>query len=186
MTLPAIQHRRVTESDRDTLLSMRKSCGWGSNRIDSYLSEPTMATYLFYCSSEDGQEQPVGMGCLVFDLPGDPAMASREKGTIAIASLFVYPESRASGVGNQVFTILERLAIEDYGAKTLAVDTRAYEIPWASEGETSYLKKWYERRGYVEFRPAERRYDQNGPPDCADSPDKSVLLYACFLRKEVA
>lgn len=69
-----------------------------------------------------------------------------------IASLFVYPESRASGVGNQVFTILERLAIEDYGAKTLAVDTRAYEIPWASEGETSYLKKWYERRGYVEFR----------------------------------
>lgn len=84
MTLPAIQHRRVTESDRDTLLSMRKSCGWGSNRIDSYLSEPTMATYLFYRSSEDGQEQPVGMGCLVFDLPEDPAMASRETRTIAI------------------------------------------------------------------------------------------------------
>lgn len=84
MTLPAIQHRRVTESDRDTLLSMRKSCGWGSNRIDSYLSEPTWATYLFYRSSEDGQEQPVGMGCLVFDLPDDPAMASWETGTIAI------------------------------------------------------------------------------------------------------
>lgn len=89
MTLPTIQHRRVTESDRDTLLSMRKSCGWGSNRIDSYLHEPTWTTYLFYRASEDGREQPVGMGCLVFDLPEDPEMASKETGTIAIGEALV-------------------------------------------------------------------------------------------------
>ncbi|KAJ9125371.1 hypothetical protein QFC22_000331 [Naganishia vaughanmartiniae] len=81
--------------------------------------------------------------------------------------------------------MLEQLAIREYGAKTLAVDTRAYEIAWAGEGESSYLKKWYERRGYVEFRPPMRRYAQGDHPDCVDSPDKSVLLYACFLRKEV-
>lgn len=51
-----------------------------------------------------------------------------------------------------MFSILERLAVDEYGARMLTVDTRAYQIPWASEGETSYLRKWYERRGYVEFR----------------------------------
>lgn len=184
MTLPSLQHRRATDADRETLLAMRKSCGWGTERIDSYISEPSWVTYLFFRPTEDSKgEEPVGMGCLVFDIPGDPTMANREDGIIAIsefracvrrevhqkedesyqkscscdvffatASLFVFPQYRASGVGNQTFTMLEQLAIREYGAKTLAVDTRAYEIPWASEGETSYLKKWYERRGYVEYR----------------------------------
>lgn len=90
MTLATLEHRRVSEADRETLLSMRKSCGWGMDRIDSYLFEPTWATYLFYRSSKDGQrEHPVGMGCLVFELSEDPDMANRETDTIAIGEYVV-------------------------------------------------------------------------------------------------
>lgn len=85
MTLTPLNHRRVRESDRETLFAMRKACGWGTDRIDSYLSEPTLATYLFYRTSDGQEEIPVGMGCLTFDLPKDPDMASRERGTIAIS-----------------------------------------------------------------------------------------------------
>jgi hypothetical protein len=86
MTLTTLQYRRVTDADRETLLAMRKSCGWGTDRIDSYISEPSWVTYLFFRPNEDGKgEQPVGMGCLVFDIPGDPTMANREEGVIAIS-----------------------------------------------------------------------------------------------------
>lgn len=85
MTLPPLHHRLVRGSDRETLLAMRKECGWGMDRIDSYLHEPNMATYLFYRDSAAGEEVPVGMGCLTFDLPKDPDMASRERGIIAIS-----------------------------------------------------------------------------------------------------
>jgi hypothetical protein len=218
MTLPSLHHRRVRESDRETLLAMRKECGWGTDRIDSFLFEPSMTTYHFYRESEAGEEVPVGMGCLTFDLPKDPDMASRERGIIAIskhrrrevlylnsfpsASVFVFNKERGSGVGNRIFSILEGIAVQEHHAKTLAVDTRAFKIAWACQGEPSYLKRWYERLGYVEFRvspagasgdkdthecsqPAEPRYPQDGHPDCRDSPDKNALIYACFLRKEV-
>jgi hypothetical protein len=67
--------------------------------------------------------------------------------------------------------MLEQLAIHEYGAKTLAVDTRAYEIPWASEGESSYLKKWYERRGYVEYRVSCISQQGHNPPSLGQSSD---------------
>ena len=174
MTLAPLQHRRARESDRETLLAMRKECGWGSDRIDKYLYDSDMATYLFYRTINDEAEAeekeiPVGMGCLTFDLSDDPDMASRERGNIALsestlltpstnliirlpASVFVFGRERGSGIGNRIFTILEGLAVREHAANTLTVDTRAFQVAWAREGEPSYLKRWYERLGYNEFR----------------------------------
>ncbi|GHJ85464.1 hypothetical protein NliqN6_1866 [Naganishia liquefaciens] len=191
MTHAPLHHRRARESDRETLLAMRKECGWGTDRLDKYLYDPTMATYIFYrtANEDEGRKEheeiPIGMGCLTFDLPEDPDMASRARGNIALTSVFVFGRERGSGVGNRIFTILEGIAVHEHAAKTLTVDTRAFQVAWAREGEPSYLKKWYERLGYVEFRPAEPRYSQDGHPECRDSPDKDALLYACFLRKLV-
>ena len=150
MTLAPLQHRRARESDRETLLAMRKECGWGSDRIDKYLYDSDMATYLFYRTINDEAEAeekeiPVGMGCLTFDLSDDPDMASRERGNIALsestlltpstnliirlpASVFVFGRERGSGIGNRIFTILEGLAVREHAANTLTVDTRAFQV----------------------------------------------------------
>lgn len=75
------------------------------------------------------------------------------------ASLYITQTSQNLSLGSLCLTILENLAIEEYGAEWLTLDTTPYVI---EPGEGGILQErvgmesrnlgWYRRRGYEEFR----------------------------------
>jgi hypothetical protein len=87
------------------------------------------------------------------------------------ASLYITHASQNLSLGSLCLTILENLAIEEYGAEWLTLDTTPYVIDDMSVeheagkvggsgkepgkeriGEESRNLGWYRRRGYEEFR----------------------------------
>jgi GNAT superfamily N-acetyltransferase len=135
---------------------------------------------------QDGVTRMVdfGMGGLVLESTIEPLLASRETGSVKLsersshsvaksifrkpisyvqsslhttASLFITPTYQNLGLGKLCLDLLENLAIDQFNAKWLTLDTRVHgPIDGLVEGrddektESSTLR-WYKRRGYEEF-----------------------------------
>lgn len=178
-------------------------------------------------STPDSLPEPLGMGALDFvDVEhSDPELCNKELKRMMIASLFVHQRFEGRGFGRdvssnpagsarqharadlffrldgQMMDILERLAIEEHGAKSLVVTTRPRDLdgkqtkqmawcesrslslpfspPFSSTSLADQSRRSLcsdERRGFKEFRD-ERPWYSMGP----GVPE----LIACFLLKDV-
>jgi GNAT superfamily N-acetyltransferase len=79
------------------------------------------------------------------------------KDASVIASLFITPAYQNLGLGKLCLDLLEKLAIDEFNAKWLTLDTRVHgSVGGVPEGrdddrvEATTLA-WYRRRGYEEF-----------------------------------
>ncbi|KAG7528401.1 hypothetical protein FFLO_06192 [Filobasidium floriforme] len=70
----------------------------------------------------------VGMGGLVLHAEGQRYMADRESRTVKLSSLYITHAYQNLSLGSLCLTILENLAIEEYGAEWLTLDTTPYVI----------------------------------------------------------
>lgn len=77
-----------------------------------------------------------------------------------IAGLFIQHKYQGLGIGSAALSLLERVAVEQYGAEKVTLDTAAYFTSKSPDGP-HYLEDpnrpgrtvaWYTAKGYSQFR----------------------------------
>ncbi|WWD01749.1 hypothetical protein V866_008695 [Kwoniella sp. B9012] len=186
-TSGTLSYRLAQENDRQLLLDLRKECGWGAPKIQKYLGDPDRPFCIFLLERENGQVEEVGMGGWCLDMPEDQDTASRERRIVYLSSLFIRKAYQANGLGTKAIDLMEKAAIEEYGAKVITLDTTAYHTYVDEEGyavedfnQRGRAVRWYEKRGYTEYREPKPFF----PHPTKTDPDRH--LQAVFMRKSVS
>ncbi|WVW83492.1 hypothetical protein I302_105513 [Kwoniella bestiolae CBS 10118] len=185
-TKSTLSFRIAQEEDRQLLLDLRRECGWGAPKIQQFLGYPDRPFCIFLLERESGEVEEVGMGGWCLDMDDDQETASRQRGIVYISSLFIRKAYQAGGLGTKAIDLLEKAAVEVYGAKVITLDTTAYftyvdEEGWLVEdfNRRGRAVAWYEKRGYREYRDPEPTFPHASRTD----PDRK--LQAVFMRKSV-
>jgi hypothetical protein len=112
------------------------------------------------------------MACWLLHQPDDLGLANKDQKVVHLgksrrsgaadnlASLFIQHRYQGFGFGSKALSLLERVAVEQYGAETVTLDTVAYFISPATDGpyhledlsRQSRTVGWYVGKGYSQFR----------------------------------
>ncbi|KAL7424241.1 hypothetical protein Q5752_001827 [Cryptotrichosporon argae] len=158
----ALRFRLATAADLDLLVRFRRECGWGEERVRANLGNPDYQMCIFIASI-DGTDVEVGMGGWILEVPG---WASKADGWVRLSALFISKKYQGLGYGGRALDLLERGAVDLFGARVFTLDTSAHDRVVSADGaeydeDTSVESRnvgWYKRRGYEVYNGPEPRF----------------------------
>ncbi|KAI9708637.1 MAG: hypothetical protein M1820_003855 [Bogoriella megaspora] len=193
------------QEQTDEFRRQRQICGWDfDDRFIEFcrteIEAKTKALFWITIPSPPTQAESttIRAGHISLDSKSsDPEIARLDKSILTITTLFVLPEHRLKGLGQDAFLKVEQLATQEpYGSancRTIALNAVNWKFKFLDSEEwhdyweeprrkTTYPKtqnvQWYQKLGYKAFK-EEPRF----PNELVDG--TKIVFAAVFLRKEL-